>query len=66
MGDEGAFWSEGYTALLAIEEHTGGQPPVKNPNYHTAGDTLATLNPALHAQVTRAILAAVTSFANGL
>ena len=39
---------------------------MKNPNYHTAGDTLATLNLTLHAQVARAILAAGTSFANGL
>lgn len=33
----------------------------KNPYYHTAGDTLATLNLAFHAEVTRGLVAALAT-----
>ncbi len=42
----------------------GAPAPTLNPNYHTTGDTLETLNLDLHAEITRGLLAAVATFAN--
>lgn len=47
-----SFWDMGYAALLAIEDE-----PLRNPHYHTTGDTLDTLNLDFCAQATRAALA---------
>lgn len=51
--------------MFAIEEYTGDHlQPVKNPGYHTTGDTLDKLNLVFHAEVTRGLVAALASFAN--
>ncbi|HEX2694313.1 MAG TPA: M28 family peptidase, partial [Acidobacteriota bacterium] len=50
--DHASFWDNGYAALLAIEDE-----PIRNPYYHTTGDTLDTLNLDFCAQATRAALA---------
>jgi hypothetical protein len=48
--------------MFAIEEYDGKQPT--NPHWNKASDTLDTLNHKLHLGFTRAILAAVASFAS--
>ncbi len=50
--DHASFWDTGYAALLAIEDE-----PLRNPYYHTIGDTLDTLNLDFCAQATKAALA---------
>jgi hypothetical protein len=50
--DHASFWDYGYAALLAIEDE-----PLRNPHYHTTGDTLDTLNLGFCAQATKAALA---------
>jgi hypothetical protein len=45
-----SFWSRGYHAILLIE----GTSPM-NPYYHTAGDTIATLDWTHYVRVTRAL-----------
>lgn len=50
--DHASFWDSGYPALMAIEDE-----PLRNPYYHTIGDTLDTLNLDFCAQATRAALA---------
>jgi hypothetical protein len=50
--DHASFWDNGYAALMAIEDE-----PLRNPHYHTTGDTLDTLNLDFCAQATRAALA---------
>jgi hypothetical protein len=50
--DHASFWDYGYAALMAIEDE-----PLRNPHYHTTGDTLDTLNLDFCAQATRAALA---------
>ncbi len=50
--DHASFWDHGYAALMAIEDE-----PLRNPHYHTTGDTLDTLNLDFCAQAARAALA---------
>jgi hypothetical protein len=50
--DHASFWDCGYAALMAIEDE-----PLRNPYYHTTGDTLDTLNLDFCAQAARAALA---------
>ena len=42
--------------MFIIEDY-----PYWNPNYHTADDTLDTLNLAFHTDVTRSLVAAIAS-----
>jgi hypothetical protein len=50
--DHASFWDNGYAALMAIEDE-----PLRNPYYHTIGDTLDTLNLDFCARSTKAALA---------
>ncbi len=56
--DHASFWDNGYPALMAIEDE-----PLRNPYYHTVGDTLDTLNLDFCGQATRAALAAAAVLA---
>ena len=56
LSDNASFWDEGYPALLLTD---GAE--TRNPNYHTASDTLATLDLAFATDVARAVLAYVAT-----
>lgn len=54
--DHKSFWDEGYPAIILSD---GAES--RNPNYHQASDTLATLDTAFMTAVTRAVLAHVAT-----
>jgi hypothetical protein len=56
--DNKPFWDQGYPAILVIEDYQGGD---FTPSYHTAGDTLSTLDLAYF---TSLIKASVGAFAH--
>jgi len=54
--DHKSFWDEGYPAMIL-----GDGAEARNPNYHQATDTLATLDTAFMTQVTRAVVGHVAA-----
>jgi Zn-dependent M28 family amino/carboxypeptidase len=50
LSDHGAFWKNGYPAVLFI--HAGG-----NPNWHTVNDTVSTFTWPFYVQVTKSLVA---------
>ena len=70
--DHASFWDAGLGAVLVIENDTDqGQPggcsgADSNPNYHTAGDVVETLNFAFAAQMAHAVLATTANLAGPL
>ena len=51
--------------MFAIESYTGDHAnPTGNPHYHQPTDTVATLDLAFHADVTRGLVATLASLAN--
>jgi len=58
--DHKSFWDLGYPAFVVTDGAFS-----RNPNYHTANDTLETLDMAFAANATRSLLAHVASY-NGL
>ncbi len=50
--------------MLAIAEDFSGGVGSVNPNYHTAKDTVSTLDLKFHAEVTRGTLAALAALAS--
>jgi hypothetical protein len=57
--DHAAFLAQGYPALMATDTAN-----FRNPNYHQATDTVASLDPAFHLASTRAALAGLVTFAS--
>jgi hypothetical protein len=55
--DHAAFLANGFPALMATDTAN-----FRNPNYHTATDTVASLDPAFHLGSTRAALAGLVTF----
>jgi hypothetical protein len=55
--DHAAFLKAGFPALMATDTAN-----FRNPNYHTATDTVASLDPAFHLGSTRAALAGLVTF----
>lgn len=56
--DHSSFWDKGFPAVLAIEDYED-----TNPYYHTAGDTLSTINLDFLTQAARTCLAATAQLA---
>jgi Zn-dependent M28 family amino/carboxypeptidase len=54
LSDHASFWSRGYPALMLTDTAM-----FRNPNYHRAGDTVATLDFPFMAKVTRAVVGAM-------
>ncbi len=52
LSDHASFWSRGYPALMLTDTAM-----FRNPHYHRAGDTVATLDFSFMAKVTRAVIA---------
>jgi Zn-dependent M28 family amino/carboxypeptidase len=64
-GDEGPFWSEGYSAVFLIEDYIhGAANPTGNPHYESPTDTPDTLNLELGTGITRAAAAALAVLAD--
>jgi hypothetical protein len=59
--DHVGFWDEGYAAMLLTDT-----AELRNPNYHTANDTIATLDLGFALNVTRATLAFLAASAGVL
>jgi Zn-dependent M28 family amino/carboxypeptidase len=51
LSDHASFWSRGYPALMLTDTAM-----FRNPHYHRAGDTVATLDFSFMAKVTRAVV----------
>lgn len=60
--DHGSFWSEGYPAILAIEDHYPGLEDF-NPYYHTDQDLLKHINPDYFTAFGRAVVATMVHLA---
>lgn len=58
--DHSAFWNSGYPAILAIEDY----PADVTPYYHTANDTLASLNMTYYTAAVKACVATVAHLAS--
>jgi len=56
--DHASFWTQGYPAVLCIEDFDDF-----NPHYHTARDTLAGMQPDLMSEYTRAVVATLANLA---
>ncbi|HUX75003.1 MAG TPA: M28 family peptidase, partial [Anaerolineae bacterium] len=68
FSDHSRFWDRGYAAIMAIEDYYNTseapyEPRDWNPNYHTTGDRLSTLNLAYFREYARASLAAFAHLA---
>ncbi len=62
FSDHARFWDRGYAAIMAMEDYYNAsevpaEPRDWNPNYHTAGDRLGTLNLTYFREYARASLA---------
>jgi Zn-dependent M28 family amino/carboxypeptidase len=61
LSDHASFWSRGYPALMLTDTAM-----FRNPHYHRAGDTVATLDFSFMAKVTRAVVGALHMLAGNL
>lgn len=53
LSDHGSFWSQGYHAVMLIEDDVSQE----NPNWHTAGDTVSTFRWPYYVAVTKGLVA---------
>lgn len=59
--DHFSFWQAGYPSILLIESATRVPDYQFNPNYHTANDTVSSLNEDQIAEVTKSVLGGILS-----